>query len=85
MHPTSPFADIIYDGWSQSKMFPHSKFRKILQQNTIEIKDNKARHNLSNVKYRQMALQSVDGAVVGSFLEPLSQTKVMHSHQRKIT
>ena len=51
----------------------------------IEIKKNKARHNLSNVKYRQMALQSVDGAVVGSFLEPLSQTKVMHSHQRKLT
>ena len=53
----------------------------------IEIKKNKARHNLSNVKYRQMALQSVDGAVVGSFLELLGQTKVMHqhSHQREIT
>ena len=51
----------------------------------IEIKNNKARHNLSNVKYRQMAFQSVDGAVVGSFLEPLGQTKVMHSHQREIT
>ena len=25
------------------------------------------------------------GAVVGSFLEPLGQTKVMHSHQREIT
>ena len=51
----------------------------------IEIKNNKARHNLSNVKYSQMAFGSVDGAVVGSFLEPLGQTKVMHSHQKEIT
>ena len=43
--------------------------------------NNKARHNLSNVKYRQMAFWSVDSAVVGSFLEPLGQTKVMHSHK----
>ena len=49
----------------------------------IEIKNNKARHNLSNVKYRQMAFQSVDGAVVRTFLEPLGQTKVMHSHHMK--
>ena len=46
----------------------------------IEIKNNKARHNLSDVKYRQMAFRSVDGAVVGSFLETLGQTKVMHNH-----
>ena len=32
-------------------------------------------------KYRQMEFQSVDGAVVASFLEPLGQTKVMHSRQ----
>ena len=51
----------------------------------IEIKNNKARHNLSNVKYRQMAFRLVDSAIVGSFLEPLGQTKVMHSHQREIT
>ena len=38
---------------------------------SIEIKNNKARHNLSNVKYRQMAFRLVDGAVIGSFLEPL--------------
>ena len=44
-------------------------------QNTIKIKNNKARHNLSNVKYRQMAFQSVDGAVVGSFLNPLVKQK----------
>ena len=44
----------------------------------IEIKNNKARHNLSNVKYRQMAFQSVDDAVVGSYLELLGHTKVMH-------
>ena len=31
---------------------------------------------MSNVKYRQMVFQSVDGAVVASFLEPLGQTKV---------
>ena len=31
------------------------------------IKNNKARHNLSNVKCRQMAFRLVDGAVVGSF------------------
>ena len=30
------------------------------------------------------AFRSVDGAVVGSFLEPLGQTKVMHSHRRQI-
>ena len=41
----------------------------------IEIKNNKARHNLSNVKYRQMALRLVDGAVVGSFLDPLVKQK----------
>ena len=52
---------------------------------SLEIKNNKARHNLSNVKYHQMAFQSVDGAEVGSFLESLGQTKVMHSHQREIT
>ena len=44
------------------------------------MKNNKGRHNLSNVKYRQMALRLVDDAVVGSFLELLGQTKVMHSH-----
>ena len=37
---------------------------------------------MSNLKYRQMAFQSVDGAVVGSFLEPLGQTKVMHIHMK---
>ena len=31
-----------------------------------------------------MAIQSVDGAVVGSFVEPLVHTKVMHSPQREI-
>ena len=51
----------------------------------IEIKNNKARHNLSNLKYRQMAFRLVDGTVVGSFVEPLGQTKEMHSHQREIT
>jgi hypothetical protein len=51
----------------------------------IEIKNNKARHNLSYVKYRQIAFWSIYSAVVGSFLEPLGQTKVMHSHQREIT
>ena len=47
----------------------------------IEIKNNKARHNLMNVKYHQVAFRSVDGTVVGSFLDALSQTKVMHSRQ----
>ena len=42
---------------------------------SIEIKNNKARHNLSNVKYRQMAFQSVDGTVVGNILEPLHWSK----------
>ena len=51
----------------------------------IEIIYNKTRHNLINVKYRQMVFRSVGGAVVGSFWEPLGQTKVMHSRQRKIT
>ena len=51
----------------------------------IEIKNNKSWYNLSNVKYHQMAFRSVDGAVVGSFLEALGQTKVMHSHQREVT
>ena len=51
----------------------------------IKIKNYKARHNMSNEKYRQMTFRSVDGAVVGSFLEPLGQTKVMRSHQREIT
>ena len=51
----------------------------------IEIINNKATHNLMNVKYRQMVLRSVGGAVVGSFWEPLGQTKVMHSRQREIT
>ena len=37
------------------------------------------------VKNRQMAFRSVDGAVVRNFLEPLGQTKVMHSRQREIT
>ena len=58
---------------------------KTCQSNGIEIKNNKAMHNLSNVKHHQMAFQSVDGAVVGNFLEPLGQTKVMHSHYREIT
>ena len=49
----------------------------------IEIINRKARHNLINVKYHQMAFQLVDGAVVGYFLEHLSQMKVMHSHQRE--
>ena len=48
---------------------------------SIEIKNNKARHNLMNVKYRQMVFRSLDGTVVGSYLEALSQTKVMHSRQ----
>ena len=48
---------------------------------SIEIKNNKARHNLMNVKYRQIAFRSVDGAVVGSFLVALSQAKVMQGRQ----
>ena len=51
----------------------------------IEIIYNKARHNLINVKYRQMVFRSVGGAVVGSFWEPLGQTKVMHSCQWETT
>ena len=51
----------------------------------IEIKNNKARHNLSNVKYCQMAFRLVDGTVIGFFWELLGQTKVMRSHQREIT
>ena len=43
----------------------------------IEIKNNKARHNLS----RQMAFRLVDGTVVTSLLDSLGQTKVMHSRQ----
>ena len=35
--------------------------------NCKKIKNNKTRHNLMNVKNRQMAFRSVDGAVVGSF------------------
>ena len=42
---------------------------------SIEIKNNKARHNLMNVKYRQMTLRSVDGPVVGSFLEFIDRLK----------
>ena len=38
-----------------------------MKRKTIEIKNNKARHTLSNVRYRQMAFRLVDGAVVGSF------------------
>ena len=51
----------------------------------IEIKNNKDRHNLRNVKFHHMVFRSVDGAIVGSFLESLGQTKVMHSHQKEIT
>ena len=36
--------------------------------NVIEIINNKARHNLINVKYRQMAFRSARSALVGSFL-----------------
>ena len=43
--------------------------------NAIEIKNNKARHNLSNLKYRQMEFRSVDGAVVGTFWSPLVKQK----------
>ena len=52
--------------------------------NCIEIKNNKTRHNLMNVKNRQMAFRSVDGAVVGSFSEALGQKKLMHSCQIEI-
>ena len=51
----------------------------------IEIINNKARHKVINVKYRQMVFWSVGGAVVGSFWKPLGQTKVMHNHQRETT
>ena len=40
----------------------------------IEIKNNKARHNLSNAKSVRMAFRLVDGSVVDSFLEPIGQT-----------
>ena len=50
----------------------------------IEIINNKAMHKIINVKYRQMVFRSVGGTVVGSFWEPLGQTKVMHSNQREI-
>ena len=49
---------------------------------SIEIINNKARHNLINVKYHQMVFRSAAGAVVESFWKPLGQTKVMHSRQR---
>ena len=51
----------------------------------IEIKNNKARHNMSNAKYHQMAFRLVDGSVVDSFLEPIGKMKVMRSDQREIT
>jgi hypothetical protein len=35
---------------------------------TIEVINIKARHNLINVKYRQMAFRSARSALVGSFL-----------------
>ena len=49
----------------------------------IEIKNDKARHKLINVKYCQMAFRSKDDTVVGSFLKLFGQTRVMHSHQRE--
>ena len=57
-------------------MIQHPLFYRI---NSITIINNKARHNLINVKYRQMVFPSVGGAVVGSFWEPLGQTKVMNA------
>ena len=36
-----------------------------------------------NVKYRQLVFRLVDGAVVGSFLEALSQMKLMRSRQQR--
>ena len=52
----------------------------------IEIINNKARHNLINVKYRQMAFRSARWHCSREFFwEPLGQTKVMHSHQRETT
>ena len=47
--------------------------------------NNKARHNLINIKYSQMVFQSVGATVVGSFWETLGQTKLIHSRQREIT
>ena len=52
----------------QSKVQTHST--------VIEIKNNKARHNLSNVKYRQMAFRLVDGAVLGVFWNSLVKQKL---------
>ena len=42
----------------------------------IEIINNKAMHNLINLKYRQMVFRSVVGAVV---------VKGMHNRQREIS
>ena len=49
----------------------------------IEIKNDKARHKLINVKYCQMAFRSKDDTVVKSFLKLFGQTRVMHSRQRE--
>ena len=57
---------------------------KEMAPNCKKIKNNKTRHNLMNVKNLQMAFRSVDGAVVGSFLEALSQTKLMQRRQIEI-
>ena len=42
---------------------------------SVEIINNKARHNLMNVKYFQMVFRSVGGAVVRSFWEPLGDAQ----------
>ena len=49
-----------------------------LEQLSIEIINNKARHNLMDAKSRWQ-FDQLDGAV--SFREPLGQTKVMQIHQ----
>ena len=49
-------------------------------QNSIEIINNKARHNLIDAKCRWHS-DRLDGA--GNFREPLGQTKVMQIHQRE--
>ena len=82
--PVSIFAKVLTDT-DQTKLESTFSLSVSTYLIYVEIKNNKARHNLSNVKYRQMAFQSIDGAVVGSFLEHIGQTKVMHSHQREIT
>ena len=82
--PVSIFAKVLTDT-DQTKLESTFSLSVSTYLIYVEIKNNKARHNLINVKYHQMAFQSVDGAVVGSFLEPLGQTKVMRSRQRETT